>query len=208
MTAFTRWKGDADMLQGKGSAVPLSDEKIIELYWVRDEQAIEETDRKYRKYLYVVANNILSDSIDSEECLGDTYLKTWNAIPPTRPRILQAFLTTVLRRCAINRYHKRARKGVIPSEMTVALSEIENCLADEDNVDETIEAKRLGEVISDFVRSLDRRKRYIFMSRYYLAEPIDKIASELMVSRSTVNKDIAYIRDALKEKLISEGYSI
>jgi RNA polymerase sigma-70 factor (ECF subfamily) len=186
----------------------LSDEGIVEMYWRRDEEAIKATDEKYGKYLNSIAYNVLHDSIDCDQCLSDTYLSAWNAIPPERPRSLGAFLTVIIRRKAINLYHRRRRKGSVPSEMTVSLSELEFLLADEGDLAEELEYKRLGEVIGSFVRSLPSRRRYIFMSRYYLAEPIDKIAQDLMVSRSTVNKELAFIRAILRARLESEGYTI
>ena len=195
-------------LQQQTAKLPLSDEKIIELYFLRDEKAIEETDFKYQKYLFSVAYNILRDRLDCEECLNDTYLGAWNAMPPSRPNVLKAFLTVIARRVAIKRYHGNSRRSVIPSEMTVSLSELEDFLADGDEVDAAFDAERLGKVISDFVLSLSERRQFIFMSRYYMAEPIDTIASDLSLSRSTVNKELAAIRHALKEKLESEGYSI
>lgn len=180
---------------------PLSDEKIIALYWARDEKAIAETDFKYKNYLFSVAYNIVQGNRDCEECLNDTYLAAWKAMPPTKPNVLKAFLTTITRRIAINRYHSNLRH----SEMTVALCELEGILSG--NKDE-LDAAQLGKVISDFVRSLVPRRRFIFMSRYYAAEPIDAIAKDLRVSRSTVNKELAAIRKCLREKLESEGYKL
>ena len=181
---------------------PISDEQIISLYWSRNEKAIEETDFKYKKYLFTIAYSIVHDKSDCEECLNDTYLATWNAIPSSRPNVLKAFLTTIMRRIAINRYHSNLRQ----SEMTVSLSELEDFLSDDESVDSQFDAKEFGRVISDFVRSLPERRRFIFMSRYYTAEPIATIAKELDLSRSMVNKELATIRKALKEKLESEGY--
>ena len=196
-------------LFGKQAArLPLDDQAIIALYWARDEKAIEETDFKYKKYLFAITHNILHDRLDCEECLNDTYLGAWNAIPPTRPSILKAFLTTVARRIAIKRYHGNTKKSIIPSEMTFSLAELEDFVAGDGDVDEAFDAERLGRVISDFVRSLSNRKQFIFMSRYYMADSIDAIASDLGLSRSTVNKELAAIKIALKEKLESEGYSI
>lgn len=196
-------------LQSKQTAkAPLEDERIVALYWDRDEKAIEETDFKYKKYLFSIAYNVLGDRQDCEECLNDTYLGAWNAMPPSRPHVLKAFLTTIARRIAIRRYHSQRRQTVIPSEMTVSLSELEDFVADDGDVAADFEAARLGRVISDFVRSLPVRRQYIFMSRYYVADPIDTIARELSLSRSMVNKELAAIRGALKEKLESEGYSI
>lgn len=185
--------------------MPMDDAKIVELYFRRDEKAIEETDFKYKKYLFSVAYNLLHDRLDCEECLSDTYLGAWNAIPPSRPNVLKAFLTTITRRVAIKRYHTGLRKRVIPSEMTVSLSELEAFVSGDEDVCSDFDAERLGRVISDFLRSLSERRRYIFMSRYYVADPIDTIASDLGLSRSMVNKELAAIRSDLKEKLESEG---
>ena len=155
--------------------LPLSDDEIIALYWSRDEKAITETDFKYKKYLLAVAYNIVQLQPDCEECLNDTYLAAWNAMPPAMPRMLKAFLTTITRRNAINRYHKNLRH----SEMTVALSELEDILADSRDMAAELDTKELGRIISDFLRQLPRRQRFIFISRYYMAEPIDAIAKEL-----------------------------
>jgi RNA polymerase sigma-70 factor (ECF subfamily) len=196
-------------LQFKQTAkTPMDDEKIVELYWKRDEKAIKETDFKYKKYLFSIAYHIVHDRLDSEECLNDTYLGAWNAIPPSKPNVLKAFLTVIARRIAIKRYHSKLRQSVIPSEMTVSLSELEDFVADDEDIDADFDAERLGRVISNFVRSLSERRQFIFMSRYYVADAIDTIASDLGLSRSTVNKELAAIRSALKEKLESEGYSI
>ena len=191
-----------ELQRNQSNKSTISDEAIIALYWNRDESAIEETDLKYKNYLYFVAYNIVHGRADCEECLNDTYLAAWNAMPPSKPDVLKAFLTTITRRIAINRFHSNMRH----SEMTVALSELEAFLTDGESVDSRLDAKELGRVISDFVRRLPQRRRFIFMSRYYAAEPINTIAKELDLSRSMVNKELAAIRKALKEKLESEGY--
>ncbi len=185
---------------------PLSDDGIIELFWKRDEKAIDETDIKYRKYLMSVAYNILSDRKDCEECLNDTYLGAWNAIPPERPNVFKAFLTTIIRRSAINKYTFRSAAKRVPSNMTQSLDEIEGAIG-ANGYDEST-SEELARIISDYIRSLSRRRRYIFMSRYYVSKPIDKIAEELGVSRSTVNKDIEAIKSGLSETLKDAGYKI
>lgn len=188
--------------------MPLADEKIIDLYWERNERAIDETDFKYKKYLFVIAYNILKDELDCEECLNDTYLGAWNSIPPSRPNALKAFLTVIMRRSAIKRYHRKSRQRVIPSEMTVSLSEVEAFVSGDDDIEADFDAERMGRVISDFIRSLTPRRQFIFMSRYYTADPIEVIAKNMNLSRSTVNKELAAIRSALKETLEKEGYSV
>ena len=196
-------------LQGKRTVrLPLDDETIIALYWARDEKAIEETDFKYKSYLFSITYGVLHDKQDCEECVNDTYLGAWNAMPPTKPTVLKAFLTTIAHRIAIKRYHSARRMRAVPSEMTVSLSELENFIAGEGDPTADFDAKRLGGIISGFIRSLSDRRQYIFMSRYYMAEPIDTIAGDLSLSRSTVNKELAAIRAALKERLENEGYLI
>jgi RNA polymerase sigma-70 factor (ECF subfamily) len=196
-------------LQNKQTVrIPMDDDKIVALYWERNEKAIEETDFKYKKYLFSIAYNVVHDRLDCEECLNDTYLGAWNAMPPSKPNVLKAFLTIIARRIAIKRYHSNLRSNLIPSEMTVSLSELEDFVAGDEDIGADFDAQRLGRVISDFVRSLPERRQFIFMSRYYLADPIDTIASDLSLSRSMINKELAAIRSALKEKLESEGYSI
>ena len=185
----------------------MSDEQIVELYWQRDERAIRETDRKYQHFLLTVAHNILRDAQDCEECLNDTYLGAWNAIPPARPKVLQAFLATIMRRTAIDRYKAGKRQKRIDSELTVSLSEVEEFLSDGD-ADSEETARELGRIISEYVRSLPKRRMYIFMSRYYTARPIGEIARLLGCSESTVNKEIAAIKRDLKEMLEKEGYSL
>ncbi len=192
----------------RGRTQVTDDTKIIDLFWARDERAIGETDRKYGNYLFSVAYRILRDRPACEECKNDTYLGAWNAIPPTRPHVLKAFLTVLVRRIAVKRYHGATKKSAVPSEMTVALSELEDFVARDGDAETDFDAAQLGQVITAFVRSLSERRQYIFMSRYYGAEPIDTIARDLGVSRSTVNKELAAIRGTLKEKLESEGYSV
>jgi RNA polymerase sigma-70 factor (ECF subfamily) len=191
----------------KSLRVPVSDEEIIDLYWERNERAIDETDFKYRKYLFTIAYNILYSKQDCEECLNDTYLGTWQAIPPSRPTYLKVFLTTIIRRVSINKYNEMSRQKRIPSSLTESLSDVEMFTADS-SAEQEQEAILLAKVISDYLRTLSKRERYIFMSRYYVAQPIEKIAKELNVSRATVNKDIASIKRGLKEALEREGYSI
>ena len=194
-------------LQKKVSSV-MSDEKIVDLYWQRDERAIKETDIKYKKFLLSVAVNIVHDMCDCEECLNDTYMGAWNAIPPARPTALRAFLTTIMRRIAINRYHSNQKASQVPSEMTVALAEIEAFTDDGTSIEAEIDAIRLGQAISRYLRTLNARQRYIFMSRYYVANTVDNIARSLHVSRSTVNKQLALMREGLKQALEREGYQV
>lgn len=186
----------------------LSDSAIVELYWARDEAAIKHTDLKYRNYLLRVAHNILSDMQDSEECLNDTYLGAWESMPPHRPNVLQAFLSTITRHLAIDRYRKKHTKKAIPPAFVAPLSDLEGVLSNDFASYDERAARELSDVISAWVRTLDERKRYVFMSRYYDARPIEEIAQTLGCARSTVNADIAYIKTSLKATLEKEGYTV
>ena len=194
-------------LQTKANSV-MSDEKIVDLYWQRDEQAIKETDIKYKKFLLSVAMNIVHDMCDSEECLNDTYIGTWNSIPPAKPILLQSFLATIMRRTAINRYNANKRQKRIASEFTVSLSDIEDFIADEGDMQAEFEAKELAKTISNYVRSLPDRQMYIFVSRFYIADSLSIISQELGCSIATVKREINVIKNGLKKQLESEGYIV
>ena len=194
-------------LQRKRTAT-MSDEKIVDLYWQRDEQAIKETDIKYKRFLLSLANNIVHDMCDSEECLNDTYIGAWNSIPPARPVLLQSFLATIIRRTAINRFNANKRQKRIVSEYTVSLSELEDFIADEGDMGAEMETKELAKTISNYVRALPDRQMYIFVSRYYISDPLAKICKELGCSLSTVKREIETIKNGLKKHLESEGYTV
>lgn len=192
---------------GRPSTV-LSDEQIVELYWQRDERAIGETDQKYGRLLYTVAFNILHDRSDSEECRNDACLGVWNAIPPTRPAVFRAFIVQIMRRVSINRYKEKTSQKRIPSELTVSMEELTATLRSEETVEEEYSAIELGKQISDFVRGLSEREQYIFMSRYYFADPIESIAKALGKTESSVYKALTKIKKALKNYLEERGVLI
>lgn len=183
----------------------LSDDEIIALYWARNENAIKHTDDKYRAYLLKIANNILKDMQDSEECLNDTYLSAWNTIPPERPYLLKAYLSAIIRNQSlmVGRRQKAQKRAAM--SQAVSLSELEDVLAD---VRETDDAHMLATVIESYIARLDKDQRYIFLGRYYFGKSIDDIASEMGVSRSKVSKQIAYIKQTLREKLQEEGIGL
>lgn len=186
----------------------LPDDKIVELYWSRDESAIAETDRKYRSYLHTIAYNILYDAQICEECLNDTYFKTWNNIPPTMPKVLRAFLAKILRNTAVDRYHEDRRNKRVPPELQDSLNDFEGVLSEKTSLDDAMEAKEIGRIISAYLDSVSDRKLYIFVSRFYFALPVAKIAQTLGLSESTVHKELALMKKALRNRLISGGIEI
>ena len=184
----------------------LPDEEIIELYWSRDEKAITETDKKYGNYLYTIASNIIDDRMDCEECVNDTYLGTWNRIPPTRPNVFHAFLAKITRNIAVSRFRKNAAKKRIPSEMQLSLEEFEDCTISNPSAEDEYLVKRVAEILNDYINNLSRRKELIFVCRYYYADRIVNISKMLGISEKTVYRELEEIRQGLKELLEKEGF--
>lgn len=180
----------------------LSDDEIVALYWDRNENAIKHTDDKYRAYLLKIANNILKDMQDSEECLNDTYLSAWNTIPPERPYLLKAYLASIIRNRSLMVVRKQGRLKRAVHSQAISLSDLEDVLADTRDTDNAL---LLTSVMDTFLSELDKEQRFIFIGRYYYGKQIEDIAKEMGVSRSKVNKKIAYIKQSLKQVLETEG---
>ncbi len=196
------------MKHRKESAPLFSDDDIIELYFARDERAIAETDRKYGRYLFRLCENILHDPADSEECRNDAYLKVWNSIPPERPTVLPAYLNRVTRGTAIDRYRARARRGETRGELLVSVEELSDILPASETVESEWESRALGQEISRYLRTQSKRRQYLFVARYFRAEPVEDIARFLGVSASAVYKELTKLRRGLKEHLERNGFSI
>lgn len=192
--------------QNEKSLSSLDDEMIIALYWARNERAIVETDKKYKHYLYTIAYNILHDSLDCEECLNDTYLGTWNTIPPARPTVFQAFISKIMRNISIGRYKKKTADKRIPSEMTVSLGELGDCLPSAPSAEEEYFIGEVGKIVSAYLRSLPERSAFIFICRYYCSDKVADIAAMLHVAESTVFRELTALREGLREILVKEGY--
>lgn len=188
---------------------PLEDEQIVDLYWGRDERAIRETDRKYGELLYQLAYNILHDRCDCEECQNDAYLGIWNSIPPTRPQSFPAYITRIMRHLALTRYRERNAQKRVPSELTVSM---EKLLSEKHTLAllgvEASEPSELSKLISEFVRALPDRQRYIFIGRYFMSDPVGRIARELSVTESTVYRELERIRTQLRQHLERSGITL
>ena len=192
--------------QNKQAVDYMSDEEIVALYWKREERAIHETDRKYRNYLYRVAFNILHDRLDSEECLNDTYLGTWNSIPPAKPTAFQLFLSKIMRNTAVNRYRYNMADKRIASQMTVALEELDESMGYQLSDEEEKLVNEIGLLLNEYLEGLSKRARFVFVSRYYYADEIVEIAKMLGVSERTIYRELVELRNGLKERLEKEGF--
>ena len=184
----------------------LPDEEIVSLYWKRDERAIEETDIKYRCFLYTIAQNILKDRMDSEECLNDTYLGAWNRIPPAKPDPFQAFIAKIMRNIAVDKYRKKTAEKRIPSELSLSLVELDDSIYVSPSAEEAFLIKELARVLNSFVLTLQDKQEFIFVCRYYFADKVDTIAAMLKTSPRTVYRELSVIRESLKQYLEQEGF--
>ena len=185
----------------------MEDAKIIALFWERSEQSIRELDRKYGKICRSLSYQIVNDRLDAEECVNDAYLGAWNAIPPARPCPLLAYLCKIVRNISLNLYHRKdaAKRS---SAYTVAMEEIEACLASPDTVETEIEARELAHILEDFLETLSLENRVIFMRRYWFADSCRDIAGRVGLSEKNITVRLARIRRKLKEFLREREVSV
>ena len=184
--------------------VCMDDQKIIDLYWSRSETAITETDQKYGKYCYSIAYNILTNNEDAEESVSDTYMAAWKAMPPKRPSILATFLGKITRHLSIDRWRSRNRYKRGGGEIVLALEELEDCVADDQSIEKTIERKHLALVFNRFLESLPETERRIFLCRYWYLDSISTVANYYGFSDSKVTSILHRTRKKLRAVLEKE----
>lgn len=183
----------------------MEDKKIIELYWMRNESAIDESDKKYGKYCRTIAYNILCSGEDSDECVNDTWHNAWRAIPPEKPSKLKYFFGRITRNLALDRYsYSKAQKRNIDIETTI--DEFYECIPNSDfSIEDEIILKKL---INGFLESLDSRARIIFLRRYWYALSVQEIAKKMGMSESHVSVILHRTRNRFKDYLKKEGITI
>ena len=181
----------------------MDDQKIIDLYWERSPSAITQTEKKYGKYCYTIAYNILTDHQYSEECVNDTYLQVWDVIPPQRPDRFRAFLGRITRNLALNRYNYENAEKRGGGAVTIALEELEGCLSacNEDAADRLA----LQNVLNAFLTDLRKTDRQIFLQRYWYFLEIRQIAREMLMTEGQVKMRLHRLRGELKCRLEQEG---
>ena len=184
----------------------MDDEAILALYRQRQSSAITETDAKYGRLCFSVANNILNNREDSEECVNDTWLHAWNAIPPEWPKKLSAWLSRVTRNLAVSRFraeHAAKRGG---DELPLILDELAECIADRDNGEDFADQIALRDALNSFLRKLSPEARTVFIRRYWHVQSIDEIAKACGMSVSKVKSMLMRTRNRLKKALTEEGF--
>lgn len=181
--------------------MPMDDKQIIELYFARDERAIEETKAKYGRLLLKIARGVLGDEGESEECESDTYLKVWGVIPPERPTYFAAFLSRITRNLAINRMRADKRRAAY---LFRAVDEELGAIG----VNDLCEEIELREAIRSFVSGLEPVRRRVFIQRYFYMLSVAEIAREQGISRGSVKSMLSRVRAKLYLYLTERGFTV
>lgn len=183
----------------------MDDERIIDLYWQRSENAVEETYKKYSSYCNSISFNILQNKEDAEECVNDTFQKAWDCIPPNRPQCLKAFLGKIARNISINRLKGSKVRKRGSGQVTLVMSELDECIPNSFSVEEAFSEKQLSQAINRFLGELPTNKCRIFVSRYWYMRPIKDIAEQYGMGEGKVKSILFRIRKQLKVYLEKEG---
>ena len=186
----------------------MEDEAIIKLFWERNEMAISETDKKYGHYCYKIAHNILQNAEDSEECVSDTYVRTWNSIPEDWPKNFSAYLGKITRNLSINRYRQRSAKKRGSGKLEEIFHELEGCLPDRKTMERELESKEMAALLNRFLNSLNDEHRIIFVRRYWYADSIPTIAGRFGLGENNVKTILYRCRNKLKQMLEKEGIGL
>jgi RNA polymerase sigma-70 factor (ECF subfamily) len=186
----------------------MNDSEILNLYFIRSESAITETANHYGSYCFAIAMNILKSKEDSAECVNDTYLKAWNAIPPQNPTIFSSFLGRITRNIALNKYRVNRGQKRGSGEIALLLSELEDCIPSAKTVESEAEKNFLEETIKIFLSSIKTEDRVFFLQRYWYANSIAEIAKLHCVSKGQVRTNLHRTRNKLKQHLEKEGIMV
>lgn len=184
----------------------MTDEKIIQLFFQRKEEAIDITSKKYGSYCYKIANNILKNREDTEECLNDTWLEVWNSIPPAKPVHFNFYLAKIIRNLSFNKYKAKYTQKRGHGEISFILDELAECIAGPSKTEDEYIAKELHNSINKFAYSLSERDCNVFIRRYFYAESIQDISKHYRISENNVSVILNRCRRKLKTHLKKEGY--
>ena len=183
----------------------MDDQKIIELFFKRGEEAITATSEKYGKMCRSISDRILKNNEDAEECVNDTYLTLWDTIPPEEPNPFVAYICRIVRNLSLKRYrHNTAEKR--NSYYDASLDEISECVAADGDVDERITAQELTDILNSFLEGLKKVDRVMFVKKYWFCMEISEIAGEMSLSTNYVNVHLHRTRERLKQYLVKENW--
>ncbi len=183
----------------------MEDREIIALYWARSEDAIRQTAQKYTPYCCSIIRRVLGDGRDAEECLSDTWLGAWNAMPPRRPARLPAFLGRIARNTALDRYDYNSAQR--RSGFETALEELAECVSGTP-MDERLDARQLGEAVSRYLDGVSPAVRLVFLRRYWYCDSIAELAAATGFTQSKIKSMLRRTRQGLRTYLVKEGYDL
>ncbi|MDO5155962.1 MAG: sigma-70 family RNA polymerase sigma factor [Eubacteriales bacterium] len=186
----------------------IEDDDIIELLFDREQNALEFISQKYNNYCTAIANNILNNKEDVEECVNDTYLKIWNSIPPNRPEVLRTFIGRITRNQAFDLYKKMNAQKRGKGQIAMVLDELEECIAGDNNPEKILDQKQLLEAINSFLGTLSKEKCALFVRRYWYSDNIAEIASRYGMSENHVSVSLNRLRKKLRAYLIERGFEL
>lgn len=186
----------------------MEDYEIVQLYFARSEKAIEATAKKYEKYCYKIAYNILYNNEDSQECVNDTYLRLWKAIPPEKPSKLSVYIGKITRNLALNMYEKLHRQKRGGNQTNVVFDELENIISDRNNPEQNLETEFVTTCINNYLKNIPKINRMVFVGRYWYMESIEEISKHLGISQSKTKSILFRTRKGLKTHLQKEGILI
>ena len=182
----------------------MEDAEIIDLYWARDQRAIDETHGKYGGFLAGIAWNILRSHGDAEECVNDTYLRTWNAIPPARPSAFRAWLGRIVRNLSLDRWKQNRTVKRGGDGMEVLLGELDDCVPAPHGTEKALEDQEIAALISRFLRRQPQESRVFFLRRYWYGQSLSEIAEALGCGEGKVKSSLFRTRKALRAYLEQE----
>ena len=185
----------------------MDDKRIIELFFARDERALEEFSAKYGALCRKIARSILGNDLDAEECENDTYLKAWDSIPPNRPDNLKAWLGKVCRNAALNLWQKNHAKKRNRG-MDILLSELEECIPSHTSVEMEIENSEISTCINGWLRTLPREDRILFVRRYWYGDAVNDLAKARNTSSQKISQKLFRLRKGLKAALEKEDIQL
>lgn len=185
----------------------MDDGRIIELYWARDEEAIARSERKYGAYCRSVARRILESAEDAEECVGDTWLRAWNAIPPRRPAALRAFLAAITRNLCLDRLRDASREKRGGGQAALALDELLDCVPSSSTPESALDARELTRALESWLRGLETPKRAAFLRRYWYCDSVSEVAERMGWTEGKTASLLRRTRLELKRYLEQEGVS-
>ena len=182
----------------------MEDSQIVELYWQRNEAAISETERKYGRFCFSIANNILQNREDARECVNDTYLGAWNAMPPHRPMNLATFLGKITRRLSLKKWRSSSAGKRGGGAFALSIDELEECIPSGQSIDESLALDELTEILNAFLEALPSAERRVFLRRYWYFDSIRDISVRFGFGESKVKMMLKRTREKLLVRLQKE----